>query len=176
MLLCSANSWFSFWRWPSLTSNPFGILLRVILRQSQNSTIFFFFKKGGFVSRNTFPWLPEPQTCMPVQTLPSSSLKMIHLKPCGVYIFSKRKLINVTTPSRVLQGGQLTGVYSFRKNRNNSILTLTETFTQWNYDHKDMDGMMAQLSSPTSSHRAPDTHSISEWSVAYDESPHLLLP
>lgn len=45
MLLCSANSWFSFWRWPSLTSNPFGILLRVILRQSQNSTIIFFFLK-----------------------------------------------------------------------------------------------------------------------------------
>lgn len=46
------------------------------------------------------------------------------LKPCGVHIFSERKLRNVITPCRVLQCVQLAGVYSFGKNRNNSLLTV----------------------------------------------------
>lgn len=151
MLMRSANSCLSFWRRPSLTSNPFGILLRVILRQSQNST--FIFLKGGFVSRDTFPWLPEPQTCMPFQTLPSSSLKMMSLKPCGVYIFSKRKLMNVITPYRVLQCEQLVGFYSFRKNRNNSMLTLMKTHNRTTITQTWM-GTLAQPSSSTWSHGA----------------------
>lgn len=139
--MCSANSWLTFWRWPSLTSNPFGILLRVILRQSQNSTIIFL--KGGFVSRDPFPWLPEPQTCMPFQTLPSSSLKMVYLKPRGVCVLSERKLMNMITPSRVLQYGRLIGFYRFRKQQKQQHSTLTlvktqsdTTLTQGHRDHR----------------------------------------
>lgn len=49
---------------------------------------------------------------------------MVYLKPCGVYVFLERTLINVITPSRVLQCGWLAGFYILEKSRNNSRLTL----------------------------------------------------
>lgn len=93
-----------------------------------------------------FPWLPEPQTCMPFQTLPSSSLKMMLLKPCGVYVFSERKLINVITPSGVLQyGGSLDSTILEGKKKQEQQHTDTDENTQWHHNHTGKDGQQTGL-------------------------------
>lgn len=120
-----------------------------------------------------FPWLPEPQTCMPFQTLPSSSLKMMLLKPCGVYVFSERKLINVITPSGVLQyGGSLDSTILEGKKKPGT----TAHGHWWKHTMTSQSHRKRWTTDRPWSHGALDTCSIWEWSVATDNCPHLIFP
>lgn len=100
---------------------------------------------------------------------------MGYLKLCGVYVFLERTLINVMTPSRVLQCGWLAGVYNFRKSRNNSRLTLMKAHIDIRGPHRH-GRTTDEPHSPTRSHRALDICSILGWTVATDKCPNLLFP
>lgn len=96
--MCLVNFWYSFWNWPCLISNLFGILLWVILRQSSKGTLTF--AKRKLWIRDMFPWLPESQARVPFQSLPSSDLKTASPEPLSSS--SREKCLRPVTSLRVL--------------------------------------------------------------------------
>jgi len=122
-LVYFVNSWYSFWKWPSLISNPLRILW-VILRQSPKGTIVFFQRQLWIGVM--FPWLPESQAPVPFQTLPSSYLKTTFLKPEQSLPSPQReKWGRLITSLRVADRGLFIWGYIFR-HRNTAPLTMTE--------------------------------------------------
>lgn len=160
------NFWYSFWKWPRLISDPFGLLLWVILRQSQKVPSFF---KRKLCVRDMFPWLPESLAHVPFQTLPSSSHKTMSQEAVQSLRLLKETTNKAHDGPGVLEWGLLVWDCNLRSRNNSS------SDNDWN--HTTCLGPWPGLTPiPEDPHRAPDDlqHLESKWLVT-DSPPATLL-